>query len=171
MCPQSPTRHFLAFRSRFAAATRHFLIRGRARGRVHLCYLYFLTLTHIEHTYIFIRQQYSDAPSARRKKKGNKVCIKSVLLASLQALLACIAEYEYAPPPPPSHPTPRPPLAGPNINITNITVTTWRHFLNTSRPRHAKLYPRLSSNAPFLKKIFENPTRHFLMVGFLNARQ
>ena len=32
MCPQSPTtRHFLAFRSRPATVTPHFLIRGRVR--------------------------------------------------------------------------------------------------------------------------------------------
>ena len=49
---------------------------------------------------------------------------------------------------------------------------TMEPFLKRLVPSQARqAYPRLSSNAPFLKKIFGNPTRHFLMVGFFNARQ
>jgi len=60
-----------------------------------------------------------------------------------------------APPRPTLHPAP---------GLTN--VRTWSHFLNQSTLGWAP-----TANAPYLKKIFENPTRHFLMVGFLNGRQ
>jgi len=58
ICPQSPTRHFVAFCSRFVAATRHFSIGGRARA------------------YILISLLYSEQPinSNSAKKKGFKKC-------------------------------------------------------------------------------------------------
>ena len=42
-------------------------------------------------------------------------------------------------------------------------------FLKPLPAQARKAYSRLSSNAQFIKKILGNPTRHFLMVGFLNA--
>jgi len=107
-----------------------------------------------------------------RHKEKEKECFtycKSLLASSLSALSACVYwEIRNTNTLSPSHP------ARPWLALT--TWSTWSHFLNASRPRRAKrkAYPRLSSNsnASSLKKISENPTRHFLIiVGFLNARQ
>jgi len=89
----------------------------------------------------------------------NIIDSKSVRVSKLRPLLLLLR-------------TPRPPPPPPLLALPGPGRPDIEPFLKRLPAQARKAYPWLRSNAPFLKKIFGNPTRHFLimvMVGFLNA--